>query len=484
MFKEEDGLASNNNEEYLRHFGFTVEDLSFLISPQSSLSPIKKKQRNVFNFEDFGDEIDTTALPSTAGPYPANYPTVYQQAYDQASPYIKDEDQEPLPSFDGLDLTSFEVGNPDEYLEAPPTYGSNNAHAGSGASSIASEHIEIGFSRMGSSMGMGSLNFSTMSSFGFDEADADELLTQTQQQPQPAGQHGGQAGGRRPEGVAGGSNSNSRSSSLDMNALNSHNLGLNNQQHPPHGRTQHFGAPLPSHPLNEDASFISKAQQVQLMHQQQLHEQQRVMTGTNSNKNSWNQQDFQRSGLNSEGAAPTPPLSRIGSFKSTLPPLSVDMNALNAAHHAHQQAKLYQQTHQTQVSSSGRSSGASSPERGSYLSDSGGNPTGGRQRRVTEKERERRASFGNRSRDDTGLAAALLSLSNPGSAVKDSKASEKEKAEDSRASKSLATISRRFVEHFGEANTFDYISGLLHVNDVHGECFLLTVLSFIVYLCC
>ena len=249
----------------------------------------------------------------------------------------------------------------------------------------------------------------------------------------------------------------------------------------------------------EDASFIINAQQQQLLHQKQLLEQQqRSASGANSNKNSWNQQDFQRSGLHGNDSAPTPPLSRIGSFKSTLPPLSVDMNALNAAHHAHQQAKLYQQIHgggssnnssfilnqslnQSNLSSSGRSSGNSSPERGSYLSDSNTNPNG-RPRRVTEKERERRASFGNRSRDDAGLAAALLSLSNPASATKDLKAAEKEKekekADDTRASKSLATISRRFVEHFGETNTFDYISGLLHVNDVHGKLFIVRVTLF------
>ncbi|KAJ1418080.1 hypothetical protein B484DRAFT_144968 [Ochromonadaceae sp. CCMP2298] len=56
-----ENLLVNNdatNDEYLRHFGFTVEDLSYLISPQSSLSPIKKKQRNVFNFEAFGEETE------------------------------------------------------------------------------------------------------------------------------------------------------------------------------------------------------------------------------------------------------------------------------------------------------------------------------------------------------------------------------------------------------------------------------------------
>jgi hypothetical protein len=250
-------------------------------------------------------------------------------------------------------------------------------------------------------------------------------------------------------------------------------------------------APLPplpsmsSTPMQiEDASFILSAQQ------QQQQQQQR---GGHSNNNSWNQQDFQRSGLQSNGANGEPssqPMSRIGSFKSTLPPLSVDMNALNAAHHAHHQAKMYQQSHggvasgsnshsnsiyslaayQSNLSSSGRSSGGSSPERTSYLSDTGSNQNARTQKGTTK---EKRNSLGNRRADDPAvLAAALLSLNNPASLLNNTNGKDKEKEkekekEDTRASKSLATISRRFVEHFGEANTFDYISGFLHVNDVH-----------------
>lgn len=503
MFKEEDALAGNNDEEYLRHFGFTVEDLSFLISPQSSLSPIKKKQRNVFNFEAFGEEIDRNVPPVAAGPYPANFPTVYEQAYVQSSPSvnIKEEDEDPrdeplqeqLPSFDGLDLTSFEVSNSDEYMEGPTTYGSNYATSGSGTSTIATEQIDIGFSRMGSSMGMGSLNFSTMSSFNFDETDADELL----------GTHAHTI----PDGVAAGSANSYKSNG------NNNMDDRNNMQGLPYsyntGRSQQFGAPLPPLPsipppnqmCLEDASYIINAQQQQLQHQQYLlQQQQRAFSNANSNNNSWNQQDFQRSGLLAPSGDPgSQPLSRIGSFKSTLPPLSVDMNALNAAHHAHQQAKLYYQTHGGGVPSSGnnshnnsvhsltafhsnlsssgasgRSSGASSPDRGSYLSDSGRPNTNTNTKKQTEKER--RSSFGNtRNNDDaSGLAVALLSLHNPqlthGKQQSDKSGDKNaDKGEDTRASKSLATISRRFVEHFGEANTFDYISGLLHVNDVHGE---------------
>lgn len=125
--------------------------------------------------------------------------------------------------------------------------------------------------------------------------------------------------------------------------------------------------------------------------------------------------------------------------------------------------------YQSNLSSSGRSSGGSSPERTSYLSDTGSNQNTRTQKGTTK---EKRNSLGNRRADDPAvLAAALLSLNNPASLNNpNSKDKEKEKEkekEDTRASKSLATISRRFVEHFGEANTFDYISGLLHVNDVH-----------------
>ena len=514
MQKEETG-AAQNNEEYLKHFGFTVDDLSFLISPQSSLSPIKKKQRNVFNFENVGDELDASApAPAVPGPYPANYPTVYQDTYDQSAPYIKEEvhehehehDHGPIPSFEGLDLTSFENENSDEYVKAPPSYGSNNAQCGSEASSIATEPIDIGFSRMGSSMGMGSLNFSTMSSFNFDEADADAMLAQDALNAlsSMSAQNGH---GRVPEGVADMAGlwpAGSVGSMLSMSLNPSNNSRVNN--------TMMSLPPLPQMPAShmhvEDASYI-------LNGQGHPHNN---SSGNNSNRASWNHQEFQQrsSRANPDGSTATPPLSRISSFKSTLSPLSVDMNALNAAHQAHQEARLYQQSfggnsanhsrnssfystqqslnnsmnHGGNVSSSDRSSGASSPERNSFGS---GQAVGKRAKRATEKERERRGSRSSRD-DPAGAAAMLLSLSSgfnketKSNADKKAekaaeraaeKAAEKEREkqkekeqkekEDTRASKSLATISRRFVEHFGDTNTFEYISGMLHVDDVHGK---------------
>jgi hypothetical protein len=455
MFKgEADDVAGNSEEDYLRHFGFTVEDLSFLISPQSSLSPIKKKQRNVFNFDAYQEEGDAevSALgPVVApGPYPGNYQTVYEP--ESAANEEPMNEHLPLPSFEGLDLASF-----DQMIDgvpAPSTF-STAATAGSGTSTIQTEqpsrHVEMdsraGFGRMESNaMNMGSLAFSTMSSFNFDEAEAEEM------------------------------SNFAKSASTNPAGTMFSNSAIGIGMYPYSGADPHHLPPpqLPSlvqmtggvHPpliCMEDASFIINAQQLQLNQQQQLLEQQQRAL----NSTQWFQTtDMPHPSALSDGHGTTSqpgsqPVSRIGSFRSQLPPLSVDLHALNAAHHAHQQAKLLAQNggHSSSAYSlmfpgtagqlsyrSAGSSEASSPERSEP-------PSAGGARKSTPRD-ERHGSEGSMGAVAT---AALGSMSANG------------KEDASRASKSLATISRRFVEHFGDADTFDYISGQLHVNDVHGK---------------
>lgn len=496
MFKENfDALAGNNDEEYLRHFGFTVEDLSFLISPQSSLSPIKKKQRNVFNFDGFDGEIDKSAPnsarePPIPGTYAANYPTVYEHT----DAYMKEEPlEQPAPSFDKLELGDLAyMDDPD--APRPLTNSSMNAQAGSGASSIATEYVhddfQTSFARNGSSMGLGSLAFSTMSSFNFEETDTDEL-----------------ANFRRAEGLvpeqerASGSLQSIMNMNLGSNGIAGGNpfVGYNKHMVPPLPSMGTLPPTPPSLMCLEDASFIISAQQQQLFQQQQLLEQQQ--RALSAAANGWQHQSSEASLSYSNSESSSQPVSRHASFKSNLPPLSVDMNALNAAHHAHHQAKLLQQTQNnlfnnnssnsmggngnggvntnsssaysilypnsttSSASNRSRSSTASSPERFSYTSD-------GHVKRESGTYSAQGGSAGNGGRayltprDDRSLSNA--GTPNATAKDKDKGGGKDQEKEDSRASKSLATISRRFVEHFGEANTFDYISGQLHVNDIHG----------------
>jgi hypothetical protein len=361
-----------------------------------------------------------------------------------------------MPSFEGLDFAYFEEGNQGYPAQGPPTF-STAATAGSGASTImteqpgAGEDLRANFARMGSSnANMGSLAFSTMSSFNFDEADADDLA----------------------RGMPG---------SGSLNNILGMNLGENGQQNNPIGIGMYpylntgnrpYVPPLPSLAqmsngsikptmiCMEDASFIITAQQQQLQQQQQLLEQQqRALASTQ-----WLQQAEHMSSDNTGSGS----LSRIGSFKSHLPPLSVDLNALNAAHNAHHQATLLQAQHGgmgsnnnsayslvfpgSAASSNQSSSETSSPERLSFSYDPGSNQ--GLKKTPRDERRGSEGSLG---------ATAAAAMAAGGGGGKDGK------DEASRASKSLATISRRFVEHFGDADTFDYISGQLHVNDVHGK---------------
>jgi hypothetical protein len=103
------------------------------------------------------------------------------------------------------------------------------------------------------------------------------------------------------------------------------------------------------------------------------------------------------------------------------------------------------------ASSNQSSSETSSPERLSFTYESGSHQ--GPKKTPRDERRGSEGSLG---------ATAAAAMAAGGGGGKDGK------DDASRASKSLATISRRFVEHFGDADTFDYISGQLHVNDVHG----------------
>jgi hypothetical protein len=62
MFRQKaEGLSVNNinsDEEYLRRYGFSSEDLSCLISPLATSSPIKKKQKSIFTFEEYDEQSD------------------------------------------------------------------------------------------------------------------------------------------------------------------------------------------------------------------------------------------------------------------------------------------------------------------------------------------------------------------------------------------------------------------------------------------
>lgn len=62
MFRQKaEGLSvnnSNSDEEYLRRYGFSSEDLSCLISPLATSSPIKKKQKSIFTFEEYDEQSD------------------------------------------------------------------------------------------------------------------------------------------------------------------------------------------------------------------------------------------------------------------------------------------------------------------------------------------------------------------------------------------------------------------------------------------
>jgi len=63
MFRQKaEGLSVKNHdssdEECLRQYGFSSEDLSCLISPLATTSPIKKKQRSIFTFEEYEEQSD------------------------------------------------------------------------------------------------------------------------------------------------------------------------------------------------------------------------------------------------------------------------------------------------------------------------------------------------------------------------------------------------------------------------------------------
>ena len=457
MFNEktDGGLAENNEEEYMRHFGFTVEDLSFLISPQSSLSPIKKKQRNVFNFDAY--QSDDTSPPTSArdppepGPYPGNFQTVYEPPERTIKEEPIDEGLT-LPSFDGLDLSCFEDNNQNS---GPLSSSTAGATVGSAASTIGTdalppqEDLRQNFVRQGSSaMTLGSLAFSTMSSFNFDENEQDEL----------SGLKASSTVNNILNMNIGGSESTNLQNNNNTTGIGMYDYNSNDQTQRSHPSVPPLpclsamtgGAP-PHMICIEDASFIINAQQQQLNQQQNLLEkQQRALAQAQ-----WLEQ---QNGSSTHSTPRSQPVSRIGSFKSTLPPLSVDLNALNAAHQAHHEAKMFNSqqnsgTHNTSNhshNSSGTNFGYSHTA-GSNLSSQTSSPE--HTIKKTPRDEQRRFSDGSMS----GMAtAAALAATGAGK-------------EDTRASKSLATISRRFVEHFGDADTFEYISGQLRVDDVHGR---------------
>jgi hypothetical protein len=326
------------------------------------------------------------------------------------------------------------------------------------------------------------------------------------------------------------------------------------QHHAPEYHTQQQQFQGQGQGQGQGPSFMT-AQQQQQLHQQYMQEQQNqanlagqgssnnwsphaqhgMSSGVNSSTNSGY---LSNSGENSPQMPPAaaPSLTRIGSFKSTLTPLSVDMNALNAVHQAHHQAKVLKAQiannssnnssgiisvgGQSSVSSDG---GSSSPERFSFnypTQYAMGVASEGVAAGTLPPPRNRSYSAGStggmgggggaggsggsrapsaHSTPHTSLTMVGLSMSEvldsgrgslhqragsgsfaggvasgpgagPGAAGAGSGSSAADDAAN-RSSKSLATISRRFVEHFGQPNTLDYISGLLDVDDVHGKHF-------------